>query len=192
MVGIINSDDTYAPGALGAVADAFARHPACDVFHGDMLRFQGDTPLFLLKPANVERHIWHEMPLNHPATFVTSRAYRMAGGFDKSFRTAMDYELLLRLFKAGCRFCYIDRVLANMRYGGESDTGYLAGLKEVFRASVREGYPRPRALFWFFAKAALAWVKNLLRQLGLYSLMRLHPKFHKAGNRGAENKVTER
>src|SRR6266567_1250982 len=70
VIGILNSDDTYAPGALQAVADAMAAHPECDVFHGDMLRFQGDQPLFLLKPSDVERHIWHEMPLNHPATFV--------------------------------------------------------------------------------------------------------------------------
>ncbi len=184
IVGIINSDDTYAPGALRAVADACAAHPDCDVFHGDMLRFQGDRPLFLLKPADVERHIWHEMPLNHPATFVTLRAYRKVGGFDKAFRVAMDYDLLLRLYRAGCRFCYIDRVLANMRYGGESDAGFRAGLREVFTAAVREGYPRQKAFFWLFAKTALGYTKNLLRKLGLYSLMRLHPKFHKSREKG--------
>jgi glycosyltransferase involved in cell wall biosynthesis len=184
IVGIINSDDTYAPGALRAVADAFAANPDCDLFHGDMLRFQGDRPLFLLKPSDVERHIWHEMPLNHPATFVTLRAYREIGGFDTSFRVAMDYDLVLRLYRAGRRFCYIDRVLAGMRYGGESDARFRDGLQEVFRATVREGYPRHKAYFWLLAKTAFGHTKNLLRKLGLYSLMRLHPKFHTVGKKG--------
>lgn len=183
LIGIINSDDTYVPGALCAVAESYAAHPECDVFHGDMLRFQGDQPLFLLKPSDVERNIWHEMPLNHPATFVTARAYRKVGGFDKTFRVAMDYDLLLRLAKAGYRFCYIDRVLANMRYGGESDASFLAGLREVFRSSVREGYPRHKAYLWMYFKVMLGHVKNFLRKTGLYSLMRLHPKFHEIGKK---------
>jgi glycosyltransferase involved in cell wall biosynthesis len=181
IVGIMNSDDTYAHGALRKVAENYAAHPECDVFHGDMLRFQGDQPLFLLKPSDVERNIWHEMPLNHPATFVTARAYLKVVGFDKAFRVAMDYDLLLRLCKSGCRFCYIDHVLANMRYGGESDSRFMDGLKEVFRASVREGYPRHKAFFWLVFKATLGNVKNAMRKLGLHSLMRLHPKFHKVG-----------
>ncbi|WP_168206043.1 glycosyltransferase family 2 protein [Geobacter sp. FeAm09] len=181
VVGILNSDDSYAPGALQAVAESAAAHPECDVFHGDMLRFQGDIPLFLLKPSDVAKNIWHEMPLNHPATFVTARAYRRVGGFDTSFRVAMDYDLLLRIYTTKGTFHYIERVLANMRYGGESDTRYLAGLKEVFRAAVRQGYARPKACFWFCFKAVLISVKNTLRRLGLFSIIRLHPKFHRVG-----------
>jgi len=181
LVGIINSDDSYVPGALHAVAESYAAHPECDVFHGDILRFQDDQPLFRLKPSDVERTIWHGMPLNHPATFVTARAYRKVEGYDKTFRVAMDYDLLLRMAKAGCRFCYIDQVLANMRYGGESDASFLVGLREVFRASVREGYPRHKAYLWMYFKVMLGLIKNVMRRTGLYSLMRLHPKFHEIG-----------
>src|SRR5690242_20380282 len=35
VIGIINSDDAYVPGALRLVAEAFRLHPECDVFHGD-------------------------------------------------------------------------------------------------------------------------------------------------------------
>lgn len=181
IIGIINSDDTYAPGALRAVADAFTARPDCDVFHGDMLRFQGDRPLFLLKPADVERHIWHEMPINHPATFVTARAYRKVGGFDKTFRVAMDYDMMLRLHTAGFRFRHVDKVLAQMRYGGASDAAVLVGLREVFRVSVQQGYPRWKASYWMFHKGFLRGCKLLLRKCGLYSFMRLNPKFREIG-----------
>jgi glycosyltransferase involved in cell wall biosynthesis len=179
LVGIINSDDTYLPGALAAVAESFRAHPECDVFHGDMLRLKGDRVLFRLVPADVETHIWREMPLNHPTVFVTRRAYETVGLFDSKVRIAMDYDLMLRLYKGGGRFHYIGTPLAAMRYGGASDTKYLEGLREVRTIAIREGYSPVKAWFWFGWKAAVSSIKNVLRSLGLYSLVRLHPKFRK-------------
>jgi len=129
LIGIINADDEYTPGALQAVAREYRSHPECDVFHGDMLRLEGDKPRFVLKPSPVDCRIWRQMPLNHPATFVTKRAYAGVGEFDVTLRIAMDYDLVLRLYLAGCRFRYVERVLAMMRYGGASDDRFLAGLR---------------------------------------------------------------
>lgn len=178
IIGILNSDDRYAPEALRIVAEAVTAHPECDVFHGNMLRYQGDAPLFLLKPSDVERNIWHEMPLNHPATFVTQKAYRQAGPFDTGLKIAMDYDMMLRLHQAGFRFWHIDEVLAHMRYGGASDVGMMAGLMEVFHASVRQGYPEWKALCWMVRNGLLRSIKNILRRTGLHFLLRIHPKFH--------------
>jgi glycosyltransferase involved in cell wall biosynthesis len=185
IIGILNSDDCYVPGALQIVASAVASHPECDVFHGNMIRFQGDKPLFLLKPSDVEQNIWHEMPLNHPATFVTRRAYQAVGLFDTVLKVAMDYDMILRLYTAGFRFWHIDAVLAQMRYGGASDTEVLAGLGEVYRVSVRQGYSRWKASCWMVLKGVLRGCKLLLRKCGLYSIMRLNPKFHEIGKQGS-------
>lgn len=184
IIGILNSDDQYAHGALRMVADAAAAHPEYDVFHGNMLRYQGDTPLFLLMPSDVDKSFWHEMPLNHPATFVTRRAYQKVGFFDTELKIAMDYDMMLRLYIAGAGFMHVDAVLAHMRYGGVSDELVIAGLKEVCQVSVRYGYPRWKALCWMILKGLLRTCKLLLRKLGLHSLMRLHPKFRRspAGN----------
>ncbi len=179
IIGILNSDDTYAAGALAAVAAFFDADPLCDVVHGDMLRFQGDVPLFRLKPAPVDERVWYDMPVNHPATFVRRRAYDQVGLFDTRLKVAMDYDLVLRLYRAGCRFRYIDKVLANMRYGGASDERFLAARREVFAVTVAAGYPRWRAGGWFVIKAGMNVTKNVLRKLGLHRLMRLHPKFRK-------------
>lgn len=184
LIGILNSDDTYAPGALQAVAEAYRAEPECDVFHGDLLRYEGERPVFVLKPAPVGPGIWHRMPLNHPATFVTRRAYRAVGGFDPRLRLAMDYDLVLRLYLGGHRFRYLDRVLATMRYGGASDERLVPVLREVFAITVRQGYPRWRAAGWFVWTALLRSVKNLLRRLGLHGLLRLHPRFRTADRAG--------
>jgi glycosyltransferase involved in cell wall biosynthesis len=184
IVGIINSDDTFAPGAFSSVAAAFVADPDCDVVHGDMVRFQGATPLFRLKPAPVDQRIWYDMPVNHPATFVRRLAYDKVGLFDTQLRVAMDYELMLRLYRAGCRFRYLEQVLANMRYGGASDERFMAARQEVFAVTVAAGYPRWRAAWWFMVKAVMNLTKNLLRRTRMHGLIRLHPKFkhHQAGS----------
>ena len=177
VVGILNSDDTYAQGALTSVAAVFAADSTCDVVHGDMLRFYGETPLYRLKPAPVDDRIWHDMPLNHPATFVRRRSYEQIGLFDTRLKVAMDYELVLRLYCAGCRFHYVGMILANMRYGGVSDDRFLAARQEVYAVTVAAGYPRWRAGSWFVIKACMNITKNILRKLGLNGLIQLHPKF---------------
>lgn len=179
IVGIVNADDELAPGALRVVAREYLADSECDVFHGDMLRMQGDEPLFVVKPSPVDSRIWRQMPLNHPAAFVTRRGYGKVGGFDVHLRIAMDYDLVLRLYLAGCRFRYIPRVLAVMRYGGASDDRFLAGLQEVREITVRNGYPHCKATFWFFWKAAKGYAKVILRKAGLHWLMKLHPRFRK-------------
>lgn len=179
VIGILNSDDSYFRGTLTAVEAAYRSHPECDVFHGDMLRLKGDTVLFRLVPADVETHIWREMPLNHPTVFITRRAYEKVGGFDAKVRIAMDYDLMLRMYKSGCRFHYLKQPLAAMRYGGASDERYIEGLREVRTIAIREGYPPLLAWFWFGYKVTISTIKNMLRRFGLYSLMRMHPKFRK-------------
>lgn len=178
IIGIINSDDSYLPETLRLVTKCAEEHPECDVFHGDIIRRdQSGKELFVLKPLDIKSSVWHEMPVNHPATFVRRRAYDKVGGFNVALRYAMDYDLVLRLHKVGCRFCYIEEPLATMRYGGASDASFVKGLLEVYNISVREGYPRHKALFWFFVKGFTRTAKNLLRILGLYQVIRLHPRF---------------
>jgi glycosyltransferase involved in cell wall biosynthesis len=184
FIGILNSDDTYSAGALQKVAEAFTADPAPDVVYGDMIRIQGETPLFRLCPSPVDSRIWHDMPLNHPATFVRRTAYELVGLFDTQMRVAMDYEMVFRLYRAGCRFRYLAQVLATMRYGGASDERFLAARQEVYAVTVAAGYPRWKAAWWFLLKAGMNMTKNLLRTFGLHGLIRMHPKFrhHQDGN----------
>ena len=178
IVGILNSDDMYVEGTLEAIAEASNNHPDCDVFHGDIVKFQGDVPLFCVTPTDIKKNIWHEMPINHPTTFVTKRAYDRVGNFKTELKVAMDYDLVLRLYINDFKFFYIDKVLAKMRYGGASDEKFLDGLREVLVSSVNNGYPIYKAYCWFAYKATKGFIKNILRKLRLHFLIRLHPNFH--------------
>lgn len=181
LIGFLNSDDTYASGALRAVAEAFLRNPETDVFHGDMVRFTGSSPLFTVVAGRVGDNIWHEMPLNHPATFVTHRAFAAVGGFDTSLLLAMDYDIVLRLFLAGCRFVHVPRVIARMRYGGASDDRFVAVRREVVAVTVAKGYPPLKAWCWFAFGVGKGYLKKMLRRCGFNHLIRLHPRFKSCG-----------
>ncbi len=180
-VGILNSDDYYASNALQKVAETIRKHPEAGVIHGDLQRLDehGQT-LFLLKPADLDKVIWHQMPVNHPATFVSRAVYKQVGGFDKSLKIVMDYDLVLRAYQAGVKFVYVESVLAHMRYGGASDARVWQGLLEIWKVSVRQGYPRYKASVWLLYRAFVGLVKNILRQIGLNGLLMLHPRFRKS------------
>ncbi len=187
-IGILNSDDIYADGALAAVAEAARRHPEADVIHGDMLRLDAEgSPLFVLKPAEVSGAIWRQMPLDHPATFVARGAYARVGCFDASLRIAMDYDLVLRLHCSGSVFVYLERVLAQMRYGGASDAHFWAGLQESRAIKLRLGYSRWRADLVLAQRWLAEVVKRLLRRSGMGRLLLLHPRFHHAASPGVES-----
>lgn len=179
-IGILNSDDRYVPGALQAVSEVVRNNPEVAVVHGEMVRLdEHGTPLFVIKPAEVARVVWHQMPVNHPTMFVSRSAYARYGGFDPSLKVAMDYELVLRFHLAGLKFHAVPAVLAEMSYGGASDTKLVAVRREVYRVTVARGYPRGKAAFFLVDHVVRGMVKRFLRLCGLQGLLRLHPRFHK-------------
>ncbi len=179
-IGILNSDDRYVPETLSKVCEAIRKNPLAEIVHGDLLRLdESGEELFLLKPVEVGKVIWHQMPINHPATFVARKVYEELGDFDVSLKVAMDYELVLRFYLAGKKFFYINKILAQMSYGGASDERFIDVRREVYRVTVQRGYPRYKALFWLGDNVLRGFCKGILRRLGLHGLLRLHPRFHK-------------
>ncbi|MBL7884267.1 MAG: glycosyltransferase [Bacteroidia bacterium] len=58
----------------------------------------------------------------HPAFFAKRKCYEDYGVFNTSFKSAADYELMLRfLYKYNCSVAYMPKVLVKMRVGGKSN-----------------------------------------------------------------------
>ena len=129
-IGILNADDWYEKDAIAMVAQHIEH---ADVIHGPVRYWRDDGTKQIFHPN--QSVIRREMSINHPSVFVRRAVYKDVGGFDRSFRLAMDYELLLRILKSGYRFhCISKYVLANMRCGGLSDIYWREALGEVMRA----------------------------------------------------------
>lgn len=128
-IGIINADDWYED---DAVVLALEHASGADVVHGSVRYWEADTAREVYHPAHEKLHL--EMTINHPSMFVRRSVYEELGGFDPAYKYAMDYELALRLMLGEARFQAIPQVMANMRYGGTSDTYWWRAAGECARA----------------------------------------------------------
>lgn len=129
IIGIINADDWF---ELEAVATVVESYKPGSVLHGNLQYWNQDGSKSLLVMPNAGL-LPREMTINHPTVFVDRTLYESIGMFDLTYKMAMDYHLLLRLYKAEVPFIYLPITLANMRYGGASGN-WIKSYREILRA----------------------------------------------------------
>lgn len=121
----LNSDDTYEPGALLAVGSYFREHPNVDVVYGDASFVDaGDgfiRPIFGV-PFSARAFVYGGINLHQASTFWRRELFSRTGVLNEGLHLGMDYELWFRFLKAGARFEYLPRVLANFRQHETSKT----------------------------------------------------------------------
>jgi glycosyltransferase len=156
VVGFLHADDVYADGeVLARVAAAFA-DPAVDAVYGDLLYVRkADTGRVVrhwragaYDPARLRRG-W--MP-PHPTLYLRRALYERHGVFDRRYRIAGDYDLMLRMLsRLTGRVVYLPQVLVRMRVGGESNRSLsriLRKSREDYRALRENGIGGAGALVW--------------------------------------------
>lgn len=169
VVGLLNADDLYAPWALQTVAEAFQDNPESDVFHGKLAVVDEVLGRWTVYPLGDPSRLSACMSIAHPATFVTRSLYERHGLFAPTFRLSGDWDLMLRLFRAGAAFCPVDHVLTAFRNSGVSSS-YTPRLLSENERIYKENLP-PFAAWRAILKMRLkAWGKPLLGTLGLAEL----------------------
>jgi glycosyltransferase involved in cell wall biosynthesis len=148
-IGLLNSDDVYLPGTLENV-NAAAGAGAPDVLYANIRMMYPDRAPMLYRsaPALTAARFWN-MPVWHPTVFVRKDLYDKHGAFQRGYKIAGDYELMVRLHSRGSRFAHVDRVWVEMDSQGLSDRKWLEGKREVRKAALANGIysPRLRTLF---------------------------------------------
>lgn len=170
IIGMINTDDWYEDGAVSKAVRAMEGN---DVVYGDLRFWKDGKPDFIGRGNHGQ--LSREMTVNHPTVFVRKSCYDRFGLFDKQYKCAMDYDLLLRLMVNGCRFSYIPEVLANMRWGGFSDSRWMQGVKETL--AVKDKYLRRRHLLnrlYYFKQVLAIGLPKYLHKLGLGALVKVY------------------
>ncbi len=114
------SDDTYEPGALQTVADAFA-DPDVDVVYGNCHYINAHGIVTRTKkPGSFDRtHLLRDNCIYQPSVFLRRTVLERFGYLDESLRYSMDYEYWIRISN-GIRARYVDAVLSNYRLHLES------------------------------------------------------------------------
>lgn len=146
LIGIINSDDWYEENALQRVAEVYGKNPF-DMFYADLRIWQesahGNLKEKMIKHSRL-RKLAVSRDWNHPTTFVTKEVYQR---FQYKLESVHDdWDLVLRIRKAGLKIVILNEVLANFRMGGASNEKNLKKCikrgKARYRIYRNNGYSR--------------------------------------------------
>ena len=167
IVGIINSDDWYEPIAVETVADAYRRTNFV-LYYADLNMWQekldsnGDSTLEL----KMVKHSAFRSPVvsrdwNHPTTFITKAAYDELGLY-KCESLHDDWDLVLRIRRAGKKVVVENKILANFTLNGvshdKSVSKAISRGKERYRIYRNNGYSR----LYFIECVAIEVAKAIL------------------------------
>lgn len=158
LIGIINSDDWYEPIALETAVRTMEEEPY-DLFYADINLIRADGRI-LVKRSRLDRFP-SSRHWNHPTTFITKETYD-AHGLYRNETVYDDFDLILRLRKAGKRVAIRNVVLANFRTGGVSNEKNIK--KCIGRIKARYGYYRRNGYsrLYIFESVAMEIAKFIL------------------------------
>ncbi|MGS0755706.1 glycosyltransferase [Roseateles sp. GG27B] len=161
-VSFIGADDLLADGSLQRLIDAcLSEPPSTNIIAGFNILTRNRMPVQLLGEVFAATTLPRRMPMAHVMSAPSVAWLRQLGGFDSSFRSAGDYELLLRT-SSSLIVKTIPHILAYMEDGGTSRQRWLPHM-ECWKARSNNGMS-----LW---KAGLLLIKAVvgarLREMGL-------------------------
>lgn len=118
VIGILNADDWYEPDALKEAERCF-QDPRTEAIYGNMNLVYENGEIETIIPGDIEK-IRYQMEMPHPTVFIRRGIYEKYGTFEKKYKIAADYDLVLRLYVKGVNFQYRNKVLVNFLLGGIS------------------------------------------------------------------------
>jgi glycosyltransferase involved in cell wall biosynthesis len=124
IIGWLNSDDIYYPGAALAVCEAFDADPSLDVVYGDANHIDEEDQIIGPYPTEDLDFIRLKNTcfLCQPAVFFRRSVVDRFGPLNARLRYCMDYEYWIRLASVGAKFYRLRHVLAGSRLHSETKT----------------------------------------------------------------------
>ena len=117
VLGWLNSDDTYEPGAVRRAVEVLAAHPGIDIVHGDWLEMDEQARLLRgLRSWNVrlDELLLFEAWVGQPTVFLRRRVVERIGYLDDRLHLAMDFDYWLRAMRC-CVLLHVPEVWARVR-----------------------------------------------------------------------------
>jgi len=129
VIGIINSDDLLAEGALKALSEAFEDN--VDVYRGNLQIWDDISGTQYVNIPTMHFDIKRNLlSVCHPSTFISRKAYENWGVYNVGMRYMMDADILFRFYRNGAKFKHIDRTLAIFRLGGVTSDNWKKKIPE--------------------------------------------------------------
>lgn len=141
IIGWLNSDDTYLPGAIRKAVQALMANPHWGMVHGNgYCANERNLPIrpFPVKPQDRQK-LFERCNILQPAAFIRKQVLYEVGGLDETLSFCMDYDLWIRIAKRH-PIGYVPDYWAKARYHAASKSVNqwpTVGLQEVFRTSAK-------------------------------------------------------
>jgi len=145
ILGWLNSDEQYLPGALDCVARVFAARPDIDAVFGDYLVLNAEGVPVSARRALPARLWYLRNATNYIfscTTFFRRSLWDSLGGFNPAYRRVADKELYLRALARKARFLHIPAYLAAYTMTGHNASLDAAGLSEPLALRTQLGIPQ--------------------------------------------------
>jgi GT2 family glycosyltransferase len=169
VIGWLNADDCYLPGAFAGALRALEEHPDAGVVYGNasMIDEHGVTVSEIRSgPFDLGRQLNGINGIPQPAAFIRASLLEQIGLLDERLHYVMDYELWLRAARV-TRLVWVDEVWAQFReHEGSKTVGQWSAFWPEAR-SVARRYGGP-----FFSQAwrtrtlNTAFLKMKIRSIG--------------------------
>lgn len=149
VIGELNADDVYEPGALAAVGAALSERPDamwltgyCRIIGADGREIRHAVTAYknwLLRRYSFALYLTHNF-VSAPATFFRRAALEEANGFDERYRISVDYDLQLRIARRHDPIV-LRRYLSSFRMaeGSLSMSGFRTQFREHAEQARRHG-----------------------------------------------------
>lgn len=148
LIGMINSGDWYESETVQRVVEQYAKSQF-DLFYADLRIWRKGKAM--IKTARLRNYVTTR-DWNHPTTFIRREIYR-------SYRYACrgiydDWDLVLRIRRAGYKIVILNEVLADFSFGGVSNrksiNAAILRMRERYRIYRENGYSR-----WYMVECLL-------------------------------------
>ena len=152
LITFVNADDWLSSDQISNAVEALNTHRDASFVYGDLICYRDGRPLYRNIGRSEYRSTIHRRIdyLNHPTLVAKKFLFREVGGFDLTYKRAMDFEWLQRVDKFGYFGVYSDRIVGNFSLGGVSHTELFQALSEVRQASILH-HGRPVGAWVYYA-----------------------------------------
>lgn len=117
VIGWLNSDDLYLPGAVSKALRYLAEHPDVDAVYGDVISIDGDGKM--INVMRFDQYTPEDLMtfrvISQPGVFFRRSAWEKAGWLDLSYHYMLDHHLWLRMSAYG-KFACLPEPLAAARF----------------------------------------------------------------------------
>jgi glycosyltransferase involved in cell wall biosynthesis len=125
IIGWLNSDDVYYPGAVREAVEYLLAHPETALVYSDFMEIEADDrerARVQTLAFDLERMLNMGNLIPQPSTLFRRLVFERAGYLNPDYRYAMDYDYWIRIAQSGLRLDRVDKCWSGFRLHGNSKT----------------------------------------------------------------------